>query len=226
MTTTNNDDKETVTLAVFGASGRTGRHVVECALEKGWTVKALVRNPSKFQLQHDQLTVIEGDFSNTEAIKQTVRGAMYVISCAGGPNSARLYDKGFMERFVREQLWPALRDGKPKAFLFQAGALSKIHKFPTFGQLFMAPLLGLGPMAKDNDAVMRFVNENPLPETKVVVTRPGALIDGKGGSPLRTSCWPATLPITFCDLGKFNVEAVADEGFTEKYPYITLKYGF
>lgn len=223
-----NEASETITvLGVFGASGRTGKYVVEHALELGWRVKAMVRTPSKFDIQHDHLTVIQGDFSNnTDAIKETVRGATYVISCADGPHNPRQYEKGFMEKFVREQLWPALQESKPKACLFQAGALSKLSTMPTFGQLVVAPMLGLWPMAKDNDAVMRFIDGNPLEGTRVTITRPGALIPGRGGSALRTSCMAPMAPITFADLGKSTVQLVEDEGMAGKYPYIARKYGF
>lgn len=212
----------TETLGVFGASGATGRHVVTNALELGWKVKALARTPAKLDdLQHENLTVFEGDFSNDRAIKDTLQGCTRVICCAGGPHSNFKYEQLFMSKFVRDHLWPALKESKPKSFLFQAGSLSKIHKFPTFGQLIVSPMLGLWPMAKDNDAVMRFIHENPLEATKVIVTRPGALVNGKGGSELKTSRMPNTLPLTFVDLGKFNVKAVLNEELVGKYPYVS-----
>ena len=48
-------------LTVFGASGRTGRHVVEQALGGGHEVTAFVRSASKLSLTDDRLTVVEGD---------------------------------------------------------------------------------------------------------------------------------------------------------------------
>ena len=58
-------------LAVFGATGQTGRHVVKIALEElGWKVKAMARTPSKLDIENDNLTIIQGDFSDREAIKK------------------------------------------------------------------------------------------------------------------------------------------------------------
>lgn len=159
-------------------------------------------------------------FSNDAAIQATVQDATYVMSCAGGPHSARKYQKGFMAAFVKEKLWPALQASKPDAFLFQAGALSKRHSFPTFSRLVVAPLLGLGPMANDNDQVMRFIHGNPLESTRVVVTRPGALMQGRGGSKLKASHWPNTMPLAFVDLATFNLEALQDESLAGKCPYV------
>jgi hypothetical protein len=83
-----------------------------------------------------------------------------------------------MEKFVREQLWPALQQAKPKSFLYQAGALSKVHNFPSPSQMIIAPMMGIGPMVEDNDAVRKFIKNHPLESTKIIVTRPGALIKG------------------------------------------------
>jgi putative NADH-flavin reductase len=110
------------TLGVFGASGQTGKHVVKCALELGWKVQALVRNPKKLDIQHDNLSVIQGDFESGDVIKETLQGVTLVISwCADGPHNAkRWYNKGFMEKIIREQLWPALQVSKPRAFLLSS----------------------------------------------------------------------------------------------------------
>jgi hypothetical protein len=81
------------------------------------TVRALARDATKLKLKHDNLTIIPGDFLHGDAIQETVQGATRVICCAGGPHKPRDYEKGFMEKFVREQLWPALQQAKPKSFL-------------------------------------------------------------------------------------------------------------
>jgi hypothetical protein len=39
-------------------------------------------------------------------------------------------------------------------------------------------MMGMGPMVEDNDAVRKFIKNHPLESTKIIVTRPGALIKG------------------------------------------------
>ena len=73
------------TIAVFGATGSTGKYVVPLALEQGYNVRALVRNPSKLETKHANLTVIEGTLQEEAKLKETVKGATYVICSAGGP---------------------------------------------------------------------------------------------------------------------------------------------
>ena len=43
-------------LAIFGATGGTGRQLVDQALEAGHAVTVLVRNPAVFPLQHERLS--------------------------------------------------------------------------------------------------------------------------------------------------------------------------
>ncbi len=71
------------TIALFGATGKTGRHVLAQALEAGHTVRALARRPESLEVAHDRLTVIAGDVLDATAVRETVRGADVVVSVFG-----------------------------------------------------------------------------------------------------------------------------------------------
>src|SRR5689334_228722 len=75
-------------LAVFGATGRTGKPLVEQALQAGHEVVALVRTPSKLAIQHPKLTVIQGDAMNPVNVDDTVQGSDAVISVIGQAKGA------------------------------------------------------------------------------------------------------------------------------------------
>lgn len=68
-------------LTVFGASGRTGRPLVQQALEAGHDVVAFVRDPAKLPLQDERLTVVQGDAMGD--IESVVRGSDAVLSTLG-----------------------------------------------------------------------------------------------------------------------------------------------
>lgn len=72
-----------VPLLVFGASGRTGRHVVEQALSSGHTVTAFVRNRSTVTIRHPKLHVIEGDVLNPDVVDEAMLGQRAVLSTLG-----------------------------------------------------------------------------------------------------------------------------------------------
>lgn len=70
-------------LAIFGATGRTGKPLVEQALKAGHEVVALVRTPSKLIIQHPKLTVLQGDAMNPADVDKVVQGSDAVISVLG-----------------------------------------------------------------------------------------------------------------------------------------------
>ena len=67
-------------VTVFGASGRTGRRVVEQGLERGHEITAFVRDASRFGASHQRLTVVEGDARDPDAVAAAVRGPDAIIS--------------------------------------------------------------------------------------------------------------------------------------------------
>lgn len=70
-------------IAVFGATGETGRHVMDQALEAGHEVTVLVRNPVALDVKHDRLNVVVGSVGETRRVEEVVRGQDVVISALG-----------------------------------------------------------------------------------------------------------------------------------------------
>lgn len=82
-------------LTVFGASGRTGTHLVEQALAAGHDVVALMRNPAKLTQRHERLRVAHGELTDDAAVADAVRGADAVLAALspkvfGGPRDLPL----------------------------------------------------------------------------------------------------------------------------------------
>lgn len=67
-------------LTIFGATGRTGIHVVEQALAAGHDVVAFVRNPAKLNLRHERLRTVQGELTDAVAVEDVVRGADAVLA--------------------------------------------------------------------------------------------------------------------------------------------------
>ena len=73
-------------IAVFGGTGRTGQHLVDQALQKGYQVQMLARTPSRMTIKSDRLTVIKGDVLALDRVKETIEETDVVLS-AMGPTS-------------------------------------------------------------------------------------------------------------------------------------------
>lgn len=70
-------------IAVFGASGRTGRPFIEQALAAGHQVQALARDPAKIGFKHAQLAVMAGNAMYRDAVAKTVAGCEAVCTMLG-----------------------------------------------------------------------------------------------------------------------------------------------
>jgi putative NADH-flavin reductase len=70
-------------LAVFGATGRTGRPLVEQTLADRHEVRALVRDPSRLPVSEGRLTPVVGDVLDPARVEETVAGADAVLSVLG-----------------------------------------------------------------------------------------------------------------------------------------------
>jgi putative NADH-flavin reductase len=68
---------------IVGATGGTGRQLVTQALERGHEVTALVRDPSRLQIAHPRLMVIQGDVLNEASVDTAMRGQEAVLSALG-----------------------------------------------------------------------------------------------------------------------------------------------
>ena len=68
---------------IVGATGGTGRQLVAQALERGYAVTALVRDPSRLQVDHPQLSVVRGDVLDRASVEAAMRGQQAVVSALG-----------------------------------------------------------------------------------------------------------------------------------------------
>ncbi|MBE3102884.1 MAG: NAD(P)H-binding protein [Bacilli bacterium] len=76
-------------ITLFGATGRVGNEFLLLALTDGHHVTALVRTPSKL-IQHENLTIIEGDIREWKTVNDAIQGADAVFSAIGTDNMTTL----------------------------------------------------------------------------------------------------------------------------------------
>ena len=68
-------------ILILGASGKTGRQVLDRAVDAGNTVTAFVRDPQK--LDRNDVAVATGDARNVDDLREALRGQDAVISTLG-----------------------------------------------------------------------------------------------------------------------------------------------
>jgi uncharacterized protein YbjT (DUF2867 family) len=133
-----------MTLTVFGATGRTGRPLVEQALLKGHAVRAFVRSKEKLadqqDLSDDLLTPVEGDVTDAAPVARAVRGADAVLSTLGHAEGA----PDDVQTVGTRHIISAMETHSVRRLVSETGAgVSDPNDEPHLGGRIMNGLLGL-----------------------------------------------------------------------------------
>jgi putative NADH-flavin reductase len=70
-------------LFVIGATGRTGREIVEQALARGHDVTAFVRSATTITLRNERLTALKGNVTDENQLAEAVQNHDAVVSTLG-----------------------------------------------------------------------------------------------------------------------------------------------
>ena len=163
-------------LTIFGASGGTGRRLVEQALAAGHTVTAVVRDPARLPVRHDRLKLVAADVLDPEAITPAVADADAVVS-ALGPRSSR--NRSSITSAGTASILKAMRtaDSSRLVVVSAAPVASDGHGTTLPYRLLVKPLLRalLGGLYADLAVMEETVRRSGLAWT---ILRPPQLTDG------------------------------------------------
>lgn len=187
----------TQTVLLVGGTGRTGKRALQQLLQRGISVRAIVRSRSKLPAslaEHPNLTLIEASVLalSDEELQRHLRGCDAVLSCLGHVISLKgIYGapRDLVARATARlcQAIAALRPAAPVKFILMTSV--SVHRSraldPRRGALeraFLWLLRGLLPPAKDNQRAADFLVEKIGPEHAFVewaVVRPDSLQEGE-----------------------------------------------
>lgn len=68
-------------VALFGATGRTGKHLIEEGLKRGIDITVFARSQTPFT--HPQVRVVRGDLTDLDVLRDALRGTDAVLSALG-----------------------------------------------------------------------------------------------------------------------------------------------
>ncbi len=122
-------------IAIFGASGATGKLLTDRCLAAEYSVTALVRRPENFR-SRDHLRVIGGNAFDPVAVRQTVEGADVVLSALGARS---LKKEDVLERAVPLIIAGMQQTGVRRIIVLgSAGALpTSLDKQPAWRRWFV-----------------------------------------------------------------------------------------
>lgn len=204
-------------IAVFGATGGTGRQVVEQALAAGHQVTALARNPAKLTLTNANLTVVTGNVLDAANVEETLQGADAVVVSLGNtePNPDYIVSLGTQVIVAAMQ-----RLGMPRRIVVVSslGVGDSIDQVPFAFRLLMKSVLRK-PM-EDKERQEALVKASDLDWT---IVRPGGLTNGpatgryQAGVGLKISAGQ----VSRCDVAAFVLKQLTDSTYLHQAPAIS-----
>ena len=158
-------------IAVFGATGGTGRNFLQQALPAGHRVTTLVRDPTRLSITHEQLTAIQGDVLDPEKVAKTLAGAEAVVVTLGNtPNNPELVCSMGTQNIVQGM---QTEGGAQRLIVVTSlGVGDSADQVPFFFKMLMKTALR-GAMA-DKEKQEAIVRESGL---EWIIVRPGGLTD-------------------------------------------------
>ena len=159
---------------VLGATGATGRHLVEQALAQDHHVTALARSPSKLETHSPSLTVVQGDVTDRDAVERVVSSQDAVL-CALGSSTPLKRDPSLVQgirNLVGAMEWLNVRRLVYLSFL---GVRDGRGQLSLLGRYVVAPLL-MRKVAADHEVKEAIIQRSAL---DWVIVRPPRLTNSR-----------------------------------------------
>lgn len=202
---------------VFGASGGTGRELVKQALAQGHSVTAFVRDPTKFEINHANLKVVQGDVADYESVERAVQNQDAAI-CALGSSTPLKRDPTLIDgvRHIIE----AMEHAGEQRFIYLSflGVRDGRNQLSFLGKYIIAPLVRRNVVA-DHEVKERLIKQSRL---NWIIVRPPRLTNGQRTGAYRSgeriganSIIPT---ISRADVADFMLKQLTDDAYLHKTP--------
>lgn len=202
-------------IALFGATGGTGRQVLAQALDQGHGVRALVRDPAKLPEQVG-LTRIVGDVLDPEATRRCVEGADAVICVLG----SRHGNREPVEAVGTGRILEAMQSLGVRR-LIAVTSLGVGDSRAQINPLFRAIMdLTLKPIMQAKEEQERLIKASGLDWT---IVRPGGLTDGPRTGSYRAGLDPRIRGgrISRADVAELVLKQLTDLSYLHQTPAVT-----
>lgn len=206
-------------LVIFGATGGTGRALVQQALDRGHIVTAFVRKPSRLHIKHGRLSLAIGNVLDYHAVEAAIANQDAVLSALG--HKKWLIKTSILSRGTRNILAAMKKFGVTR-FVCETslglgdsrGQLGILYTF------FLIPIL-LYFYFQDKELQEKYIMQSGL---DWVIVRPAALTNGKQTGAVNEgkdvgSLW-FTHRISRADVASFMLSGLKDDRYVKDTPGI------
>lgn len=204
-------------IAVFGATGGTGRQVVQQALAAGDQVTALVRDPARLAVQSPSLTVVQGDVLDPTKVAETIQDADAVVVSLGNTANNTDYVVSQGTQVIVDAMQ---RQGKPKRIV----VVSSLGVGDSIDQVSFAFKMLMKSVFKkamdDKERQEALVKASGL---DWIIVRPGGLTDGPATGQARAGTDPGITAgqVSRADVAAFVLQQLSDNAYLHQTPAIS-----
>ncbi|WP_255372981.1 NAD(P)-dependent oxidoreductase [Chitinophaga sp. YR573] len=209
-------------LIIFGATGGTGRHLVEQALSGGHEVTAFVRDPSKIEIRHPRLRTCKGDVMDYAAVEQAIQGHEAVLSSLGSPANKI----GTIRSAGTLNIIKAMKKAGIQRFICQTSlgygdSRETLNRTPFYFKYLIVPFI-LKKGFADHALQEEYIRQSRL---DWVIVRPGNLTDNARTGNYRHG-FPANdkniqVKISRADVADFMLKQLSDNTYLHHTPGIS-----
>jgi len=199
-------------LLIIGATGGTGRALVEQALAQAHIVTAFVRNPRKVRITHERLTIVEGDVLDYDSVDRAVKGKDAVLSALG-------HKRWFMRTTIlsrgTKNIITAMERHGVKRFICETslGVGDSRGRLGLYYTLFVIPFI-VYFYFRDKGRQEQLIRESSL---DWVIVRPGQLTNGRKRGVYRhgerIGSYIFTVRISRADVADFMLKQLSDNSY-------------
>ena len=209
-------------LAIFGATGTSGRQLVKQGLAAGNQVVAFARNPSKIDASHECLTIVQGELSDSIAIGRAIKGADAVISVLG-PRPGTDSKSRPLTQGMKNILEAMQKTGVRRLIISSTPSASDQNDLPDIKFKLLVGLIksAMRPAYEEIVSVARLVRES---DTDWTIVRVSMLNNNPGTGKIRAGYLgkkQVGTNLSRADLAAFLLRQVEDTTWLRKAPVIS-----
>lgn len=207
------------TIALFGATGKTGRRVLTRALHAGYDIRVLVRNPAKLGAVDPRVTVIAGDVLDAAAVSATIEASEVVLALFGQVKGS---PRSLQADGTRNIIAAMKQQGISRLITLSGGGLRANEDRPKLADRIIRMLLKAlaGHVLADAEEHLKLLRDSGLDWT---VVRGPMLTEAPGRGTYRIG-WVgvnAGIRISREDLADFILTQTEDRQFIGRLPFVS-----
>ena len=214
-------------ILIIGATGRTGRLVVEETLKQGYDLNVLVRDKNKISFSSKSIKVYQGTPTRRADLAAAMQGCEVIISALGiarasdAPWSKLITAENFITESMKNVIAEADQQNLKRIITISAWGVGETKKEIPFWLRWLINYTNLRPVYAEHESEEKLLANSNLNWTAV---RPVALNDSKKIKTLKVSFnnFPKpNLQISRQSVAKFIVDIVKSDKYEMKSPTIS-----